>query len=260
MEKINQIDYLNVVSKAFIEATNEILDLYQEQPARTTLTDEFSIVLLKIYQNFMLDLMPSSQMLVDKHNFYSFSILCRSSLDIIIQIKWILSLNGVEQDNAIKIFLNFEGVGTGKNGKDFYEWQKEINPKYSTRQIAIDLGIDQENIILPLTEHSQYQELKLTVFDYLSKITHWNPRFINDLVGYNSDMHLGDTIQYLRMATISSEAFVYCAMTFAEIFIERCLGVESETIKQKTNSIREKFRQSFVQFYSKHKMNEEEVV
>lgn len=259
MEKINHIDYMNVVSKAFIDATNEILDLYHEQPARMTLNDEFSIILLEIYQNFMLDLMPSTQMLVDKHNFYSFSILCRSSLDIIIQIKWILSLSGVEQDNAIKIFLNFEGVGIGKNGKDFYEWQKEINPKYSTRQIAIDLGIDQENIILPLTEHAQYQEMKLTVFDYLSKITHWNPRFINDLVGYNSDMHLGNTIQYLRMATISSETFVYCAITFTEIFMERCLSVDSKTIKKRTNAIREKFRQLFVQFYNKNGMNVEAI-
>lgn len=257
---MNQTDFLNIVSNAFINATNEVLALYDEQPTRTTLTDHLSIVLLKIYQNFMLDLMPSSQMLVDKHNFYSFSILCRSSLDIIIQIKWILSLKGIEQENAINIFLNFEGVGIGKNGKDFYEWQLEINTKYKTRKIALDLGIDQECVVLPLTEHSKYQELKLTVFDYLSKITHWNPRLINDLVGYNSDMHLGNTIEYLKMATISSETFVYCAITFTELFMERCHGVDNETIKQKTNAIREKFRQTFVQFYSKHGTDMETVV
>ncbi|WP_253664856.1 hypothetical protein [Legionella micdadei] len=128
--------FLTVLSNAFIEATNEILNLYYEQSPRTQITDQFSIILLEIYQNLMLDIMPSCQFLVNKQKFYSFAILCRSTLDIIIQIKWILSLKGNEQAEAINQFLSFEGVGTDSRGKKFYEWQNAFTKK-TTRQIAL---------------------------------------------------------------------------------------------------------------------------
>jgi hypothetical protein len=129
--------------------TNEILSLYDEHPSKTKITDEFSIILLEIYQNFMLDVLPSCQLLVDKQNFYSFAILCRSSLDIIIQIKWILSLNNEQRDQAISAFLNFEGIRPGKNIRKPYEWLSEFT-KFTTRELAVQLKIDQEVINLPL--------------------------------------------------------------------------------------------------------------
>ncbi|HHU0062068.1 TPA: hypothetical protein ACT9LW_003209, partial [Legionella pneumophila] len=240
-------EYLRVASDAFIAATNEILDLYHKQPARMTVTDEFSMILIKIYQNFMLDVMPSCQLLVDHHKFYSYAILCRSSLDIIIQIKWILSLEGKDQEEAIKAFLSFEGVSTDHKGKKFYEWQDEFTKK-TTRQIAIDLNIDREAIIWPLT-HNKDKELNLTVFDYLSKITHWNPRVIKDLVGYNKENHMGYTSEYFRMAILALEVFVYCATTFAEIFMVYCLKLDDISVKDKTQNIRSEFQQTLIKFY-----------
>ncbi|MBN9226612.1 MULTISPECIES: hypothetical protein [Legionella] len=245
----NERKFLDVASHAFIEATNELLDLYHEQPAKITLTEEFSKIVLNVYQNFMLDVLPSSQCIVDKRNFFSFAILCRSSLDIIIQILWILSLEEDEQLKAIEYFLNFEGVDVGRNGKDFYEWQKAFCPTYSSRETAMELGIDRECIILPLTQHKS-KELKLTVFDYLSKIMHWNPRLLNDLVGYNSEKHLGNAVEHTRMAAISVETFVFCAITFTEIFLKLCLKIDEESVNQKTSNIKEKFRGAFAPFYS----------
>ncbi|HAT8315144.1 TPA: hypothetical protein ACT9MM_001450 [Legionella pneumophila] len=245
----NEREFLDIASQAFIEATNSLLELFHEQPAKITLTEEFSKIVLKVYQNFMLDVLPSSQCLVDKKKFFSFSILCRSSLDIIIQILWILNMEEEEQGKAIEYFLNFEGVEVRQNGKEIYEWQKVFNPSYTSKKTAIELNIDRECIILPLTQHKN-KELKLTVFDYLSKITHWNPRLLNDLVGYNSEKHLGNAIEYARMAAISVETFLFCAITFTEIFMKLCLKVDDETVNQKINNIREQFRGSFVPFYS----------
>ncbi|ABQ54202.1 hypothetical protein [Legionella pneumophila] len=255
----NERKFLDVASHAFIEATNGLLDLYHEQPAKITLTEEFSKIVLNVYQNFMLDVLPSSQCLVDKKNFFSFAILCRSSLDIIIQILWILSLEEDEKLKAIEYFLNFEGVDVGQNGKKIYEWQRVFRPTYSSKKTAMELGIDKECIILPLTQHKN-KELKLTVFDYLSKITHWNPRLLNDLVGCNSEKHLGNAVEHTRMAAISVETFIFCAITFTEIFLKLCLKVDEESVNQKTSKIKEKFRGAFAPFYNDIEQETEVVI
>lgn len=250
MNDLNETDDLDAASKAFIDATNAVIEIwykYTPQPSRITLTNEFSRILLKIYQIFMLDLMPSFQCLTLNKKFYSFSILCRSLFDISIQLEWILSLKGMEQDNAISEFLNFNGVGIGKNGKPFYDWQEEINKK-STRQTAIDLGVDEVTIPLSLSSYNS-SGLVITCFDYLSKITHWNPKLINDLVGLNAENHLGFSVEYLRMAVLSLDTSLRCILVFTEHFIEYCLNVDKITIRSETSRIRETFRKSIAPFF-----------
>lgn len=223
-------DILDTVTSEFIKATNEILGVYESFPSQFTLKENFSKVLMRIYQGFMVENFPSAQLLVNSRKIFSFSILCRSTLDIIIQIAWILSLNDVEREKAITCFLEFEGIGLTKNGKIIYEWQALIDPRYSSRAVAIALELDKE--ILSLSVNKIYRQsiekdllaeknadqLKLTVFDYLSKVSHWNPRFLYELVGVNKDMHLGYTPEYLRMSLIVFPTFLSCAVIFSEIF------------------------------------------
>ena len=247
-------DYLSVISTAFTIATNEIIDIFHEYPARGTITTEFSKILMKIYQNFMLDILPGAQLLVDQKKIYSFSIICRSALDIIIQLKWILSLPESEQTNAIKCFLNFEGVGLKQNGKTTKIWQEIIDPEYSSTKIAKVIGLDTEIMSLPLigsyiekSNGKKMHELNLTTFDYLSKVVHWNPRIVNELIGYNSNLKLGYTSEYLKMAIISSGTFISCAIIFTELFIENFFNKEIEEVKNKTHKIKNKFQKFITQ-------------
>ncbi|KTC89787.1 XRE family transcriptional regulator [Fluoribacter dumoffii] len=247
-KKSENPDCLSVVSQAFIIATNEIIDIFHTYPARVTLNTEFSMIMMKIYQNFMLDILPGAQLLIDKKKIYSFSIICRSVFDIIIQLKWILSLPENEKDKAIERFLNFEGLGLKTNGKVTNNWQKVIDPDYTSRKIAQDIGLDREIMSLPLAESYNIKDKKiskidLTTFDYLSKVVHWNPTIINKLIGYNSDLKLGHTSEYLRMAIISSGTFISCAIIFTELFVESFFNQETENVKNKTNQIQRKFQQ-----------------
>src|SRR5438445_10657368 len=100
----------------------------------------------------MLDVFPSAQLLVDHGRFVSFSILCRSVLDIVIQLKWILSLDDVKKAKAIKCFLEFQGLYLTENDNPQYVWQSLVDQKYSLRKAAIAVGIDSEIINLPVTE------------------------------------------------------------------------------------------------------------
>lgn len=167
-------------------------------------------------------------MLVDHQRFISFAILTRSIYDIIIQLTWLLSLEDSKKQKAIKCFLEFEGVYLNAKGKHQYEWQDLIDEKYSLRSAAIAVGIDREIFNFPVNKAQSIKdglvvelngvEMKLTVFDYLSKIIHWNPRLLAELVGVNKDKHVGYTNEYLRMCIISLPTFISCAVIFAEIF------------------------------------------
>lgn len=85
MQNKNNTDILNIVANDFIKATNEILGVYEKFPSQFTLTDNFSIVLARIYQQFMCDLFPSTQLLVDNKRFISCAILSRSVKVLILE-------------------------------------------------------------------------------------------------------------------------------------------------------------------------------
>jgi hypothetical protein len=228
MQYANNESTLKGIVPEFVKATNEILDVYEKFPLQFTLKDEFSMVLMRIYQQFMLDAFPSAPLLVHHQRFISFAILARSILDIIIQLTWILSLDDAKKQKAIKCFLEFEGIYLDARGKHQYQWQGLIDKNYSSRGAAIAVGIDREILNFPVKKiwttkddsvvEVDDTELKLTVFDYLSKITHWNPRFLTELVGVNKNKHVGYTDEYLRMCIIALPTFISCAVMFAEIF------------------------------------------
>lgn len=255
MKKINNTDIFIILSKNFIDATNEILSVYENFPMQFTLKENFSILLMRICDGFMLEQFSSAQLLVQHQKFFSFSILCRSTLDIIIQIVWILSLDDIKKEKAIDCFLNFEGIYPIK-GKIKYEWQSLIDKNYSSRNAAIAVGIDCEIFNLPISEDlkklikndlgadKKFPELKLTVFDYLSKITHWNPRMLKELVGINKEKHLGYTSEYLRMCVIALPTFISCSVIFAEIFC-RHFFVDNDNQLSRLQIIKTNFERSF---------------
>jgi hypothetical protein len=243
MNNPTETNGLDTASKSFLDAIATVIDLWHTYSPKIASTDEFSQVLLLIYQNLMLDLIPSFQLLVPKEKFYSCSILCRSLFDITIQLQWILSMNEEKRESAIRVFLDFDGIGKYKTGKVFHEWQKKIDPDYSTRKTAITLGLDQEAIPLPLASHEN-GKIDLTLFDYLSKITHWNPRTLKDLIGINSDNHLGYTLEYPKMAFIFFLVSLDCILTFTEIFIIHCFKIDRVVVKSKLSCIKENFTKS----------------
>lgn len=263
MQCSDKIDIFKAVSLEFIKATNDILSIYEKFPTQFTLKEKFSIVLMRIYQGFMLEHFPSVQLLVHHQRFFSFSILCRSTLDIIIQLKWILSLEMPEREKAINCFLEFEGIYLTKKNKYGYDWQCLIDPDYSLRETAIALGLDREILSFPvnkmyrqsidndLTAEVNGIQLKLTVFDYLSKVTHWNPRLLNELVDVNKDMHLVHTSEYLRMCIISLPTFISCAVIFAEYFCGHFFEDANNQLKV-LRQIKSNFEQSFADLINEY--------
>lgn len=254
MQHTSNAAILEAVAPKFIKATNEILEVYEGFPSSLTLKDDLSMVLTRIYQQFMLDAFPSAPLLVHHQRFISFAILARSILDIIIQLTWILSLDDTKKQKAIKCFLEFEGIYLDAKGKHQYQWQDLIDKNYSLRGAAIAVGIDREILNFPVNKIWSIKddlvievdgtELKLTVFDYLSKITHWNPRLLTELVGVNKDKHVGYTNEYLRMCIISLPTFISCAVIFAEIFCGHVFEDKDNQLK-KLQKIKSDFDISF---------------
>lgn len=254
MKRANNEDILKAIVPEFVKTTNEILEVYEKFPSALTLKDEFSMVLMLINQQFMFDAFPSAPLLVDHQRFISFAILTRSILDIIIQLTWLLSLDDAKKQKAIKCFLEFEGVYLNAKGKHQYEWQYLIDENYSLRGTAIAVGIDREILSLPVSKIQSVKddlvtevngmEIKLTVFDYLSKITHWNPRLLTELVGVNKEKHVGYTNEYLRMCIIALPTFISCAVIFAEIFCGH-LFEDKDNQLEKLQNIKADFEQSF---------------
>ena len=208
---------------------------------------DFSNILMKAFQIFMVELLPSMQNLINHNKFYSASILCRSALDILIQLGWILSLDEEKKVEAINGFLSFDGIGFKKNEKNkTYAWQETIITKYTSRKIAQDLGFDDEVVDIFLTTG---ECTKITTFDYLSRIAHWNPQIVNRLVGLNSTNQLVfNGSEYLKMALMASTRFVTCAITFTLFFVDHFYSENFENMRIKMDRIQEDFFNSLPNF------------
>ena len=214
----------------FLKATDELVCIFEKINPKVQIKENFSNVLLKIYQCYMIDVFPGSNVLVKNQNFFSFSILCRSVFDITIQIRWILSLVSPDREEAIEHFLAFKGVGQYINKKEekitTYQWQDlVIKEKFNYRKTALSLGIDLNDF----TDE--------TTFDYLSRVLHWNPKIINDLVGVQNG-HLAFGPKKLCMFFVASSQFINCLQQFIIIFVEHfypnetCYYLELEKVHE----------------------------
>ncbi len=204
----------------------------------------------------MIDVFPSAPLLVHNQRFISFAMLCRSTLDIVIQLTWIISLDNAKKEKAIKCFTEFQGLYLSENDNPRYDWQSLVDKKYNLRSASIAVGIDKEILNFPVNKVYRKSienglvinvngvELKLTVYDYLSKITHWNPRLLAEMVGVNSDKHLGYTSEYLRMCIITLPTFISCAVIFSEIFCRHFFEDEDNHL-EKLKKIKAYFEKSF---------------
>lgn len=217
----------------FLETTEKIVNVFNTFTPTVKITENFSNVLLKIYQCYM-DVFSSCTILVEKQNFFSFSILCRSVLDVTVQLMWILDIKSPEErQKAIEFFLNFNGVGeyTDKNGtkKKTHRWQDIIIQKhFDYDQVIKRLGLDSENKHLTST------------FDYLSKVIHWNPKIINELVGF-TEGHLVFGSEQLKMFFIASSEFISCSIRFIIIFSEHFYSDRHKECSEKALKIQKDF-------------------
>lgn len=100
--------------------------------------------------------------------------ICRSLFDLEITLCWINQLDTEQKNKAIKTYIDFNGIHP-ENKKIIREWQKIIDPEFTYRKAALDLKIDVE---LPIIEGEQ-----ISLFDFLSKILHWNPKIMKDIIG-----------------------------------------------------------------------------
>ncbi|MFM9185155.1 hypothetical protein [Legionella pneumophila] len=243
----DNIDGLKPISLSFLAATDEIWIVFNQLPKEVKLLTDFSNILMKAFQIFMVELLPSMQNLIDHKKFYSASILCRSALDIMVQLGWILSLENDKQAEAINSFLNFDGIGLKKDEKNTtFLWQETIIPKYTSRKIVLNLGLDDEVVD---TFSNTGECSKITTFDYLSRIAHWNPQIINGLVGFDSNNHLVfNKSEYAKMALMASTRFVTCAITFTLFFVDHFYPEKFEDIKTEVDQIQDVFFNSLQNF------------
>lgn len=211
--KESDILFYKKYADLFLEISNELLGIFDNLYPKVEIKESFSVMLLRIYQIYMLDVFPGCQALVINQQFFSFSIMCRSILDITTQLMFILDLkSSSERQKAVEVFLSFSGVGkyTGKNNeeKTTYQWQDLIiKDRFDYDKNIKRLGLDCEG-----------KNFKST-FDYLSKIIHWNPKIINKLVGLQ-DGYVAFGPEKLNMFLVSSSEFIKCAASFIIIFSE----------------------------------------
>lgn len=233
------IKNLKPISQAFIAATDDIWIIFNELPKEVKIKTGFSNIFMKAYQIFMIEIFPSMQREVDNGKYYSAAILCRSALDIIFQLAWILSLDEDKKSEAIEVYLNFDGVGVKENRKKTYSWQELILPSYKSRTIGLDIGLDQEIVETVLKNG---ESVKITTFDYLSRITHWNPQIINNLIGINSKNHLiFHGSEYENIALMAVTKFVSCTITFTLLFVDYFYPEMLESINKKMEAINNNF-------------------
>lgn len=101
--------------------------------------------------------------------------ICRSLFDLEIMLCWIDQLDVDRKNKAIKTYLDFNGFHP-ETKKRIQEWQKIVDPDFTYRKAALDLKID---ITLPFIEGGE----DISYFDFLSKVLHWNPQIMKDIIG-----------------------------------------------------------------------------
>lgn len=214
--------FLGEVSKEFIIALDNVASVFDVINPDVILKDGFSKILLSVYQGLMIEHFKSSQLLIFNKQFFSFGVLCRSLMDIIIQIAWVDTLDIGRRDRAINEFSNFEGINF--EGKIVNEWYKQIDEKFTLRKEAIRLGLDSEFIKIYISSNSNDVEndkyISLTIFDYLSKLTHWNPMLLKRFFGLDKNNHLTSMDEHIRLAVLSTTSFFGCIVFFARTFVK----------------------------------------
>jgi hypothetical protein len=110
--------------------------------------------------------------------------------------------------------------------------------------MAINTGLDRDVFSLDMEtilNSTQLTSKNITFFDYLSKILHWNPIILKNLVGKDGDNNVGyQEKNELQMIEISMMIAASCACVFAELWLNHFFPNEtnvSNTLKNILNEL-----------------------
>lgn len=204
VEKFSDSEILDPILEKFIGSIDEILGIFESLGSKVTLHDNFSKLLMHVQPGFMQHL-RSCQILAANKLFFSLGMICRSLFDLEIMLCWIDQLDVGQKNKAIQTYLDFNGTHP-ETKKRIQEWQKIVDPAFTYRKAALDLKID---AILPLIEGGE----DISFFDFLSKILHWNPQVMKDIIGRNRQGIVTYKPGTLSMITLNIALKSICGFT-----------------------------------------------
>src|SRR3990167_1786207 len=223
MKNFSQIDQGLIIEykKIFHTKVDEIKEIIHSIPNEITLSDNFVQVLRHVYQVLIHEDLISVEILMKNDLTLAASKISRSMLEIAAISSYIFKLDPLEREEKSKSFMNFDG-GKKRNGKDKYEydWLATIT-KSSIKDIIVDQGLDLKGIIDFAFKGDDGREIKLSLYDFLSKIVHYNPKLLKVIINIDQEKRqIYYPPAYLSVCMATAIAAMNALTQFCIVFYE----------------------------------------
>ncbi len=219
--------FIKQCADLFLQATGEMKAVMHNVDNNVTMRLHFDRVLLLIYPVLILEDLRAIELLIKEHIFLSASKISRSMLEICATVSWLYQLPYNEQDSYAKSFMEFGGRGFrfGKTSTT-YTWLETITEK-SIKEIIISQALDRKDIVDFSFTTESGNPFKLSFYDLLSKIIHYNPKALKKIVGMNDEGTQGFLPDYVSICLATVVLAIYSLTQFCVIFFEY-LSLEPE--------------------------------
>ena len=116
--------------------------------------------------------------------------------------------------------------------------------------MAISLNLDSQIIsfdvsVFELTEDKE----NMTLYDFFSKVAHFNPKFLRDFVGTDAQGNLIFRSQHTLLCIIGCMTFVNCMAIFSDLFLTHFHGFNYINQRAKIREIQEDFQKFLMSYY-----------
>ena len=213
--------FITQYKKLFLNNIHEIKIIISSITNEVKISDDFIQILLLVYQVIILEDLPAIETLITSDLLLAASKTCRSILEISAITSYLYKLDSVERKTKSRSFIDFTGGEVRQTGKSTeYDWLKTTT-NISIKDIIIAQGLDLKNIIDFGFTDDHGKQIKLSIYDLLSKIVHYNPKFLTQLVRVNRkkfQTYYPPAYIYVYATTIL--ATIHSTIQFCLIFLE----------------------------------------
>jgi hypothetical protein len=232
----------------FQKTYDEIIDFLSSTKESIKINDNFTQVLLPIYHTFFIDNIPAIGILMKNRYFLSVSKISRSILEITAYIKHLYQ--DTEREEKSKNIIEFSGGIIKENGSINYDWFALIT-KNSIRDVLISQHLDLSNLLDFNFKTNTGEEIRLSMYDALSKISHYNPKMLKEIITVNENNFQEYNLNIINICLWNIFAIIHAIVNMALVFYEHCHP--QETYSQSLLSILSDFSPNFKSCLKKFK-------
>ena len=209
--------FIKTCTNIFLKKVDEMKAVIHTIPNNATLIDCFSQVLTTVYQSFMLEDLPAVELLIDKGLFVAASKISRSMLEIAAVTSSLFQMESSEREKQALSFMEFNGGILKNNGKTLFNWLEIVYPNKSIKDIIISQGLDKNDVIDFEFATNKGGQIKLSLYDFLSKVSHYNPKILKNLLGVDEN-GLAYRPNYVQVCLVNLHAIMNSFMQFCIVF------------------------------------------